>query len=90
MIFRGLLQNTAKNTMDYLKNNWLQLVQLALSVFLIITILMQQRGAGLGGVFGGQDMGSYSTKRGIEKILFYTTIILAILFFVSAFAQILL
>lgn len=76
--------------MDYFKNNWLQLVQLAISVFLIITILMQQRGAGLGGVFGGQDTGSYSTRRGIEEILFYTAIILSILFFASALAQIVL
>jgi len=50
---------------------------------------MQQRGSGLGGAFG-QDTASYSTKRGVEKILFKATIVLSILFFASAFAQIIL
>lgn len=74
---------------QYLTSHWLQFVQLATSIFLIITVLLQQRGAGLGGAFG-QDMASYSTKRGVEKILFKATIVLSILFFASAFAQIIL
>jgi len=50
---------------------------------LIIVILVQQRGAGLGGIFGGEG-GVYRTKRGIEKILFILTIILVILFIGSS------
>lgn len=40
---------------------------------------MQNRGAGLGGVFGGSG-GVYLTKRGLEKKLFITTIVLAVIF----------
>lgn len=55
-------------------------IQIILSVVLILVILLQQKGAGLGGVFGGTS-NIYSTKRGIDKILFYTTIVVSILFF---------
>ncbi len=53
--------------------------QLVVSVILIISILLQNRGAGLGAAFGG-DMGGYYTKRGFEKFLFRATIVLACLF----------
>ena len=57
----------------------LNISQLAVSILLIIFILLQQRGAGLGGIFGGEG-GGYRTKRGTEKIIFILTIIFAILF----------
>ncbi|MFA5093602.1 MAG: preprotein translocase subunit SecG [Candidatus Omnitrophota bacterium] len=60
--------------------SWLKITQLVLSILLIIAILLQNRGAGLGGVFGGSG-GVYLAKRGLEKKLFWLTIILAILFF---------
>lgn len=59
--------------------NILQIVQLVIAVLLIAAILIQSRGAGLGGVFGGQG-GVYRTKRGAEKTIFIATIILAVLF----------
>ena len=59
------------------------IIQLVLAILLSITILMQQRGSGMGAVFGGSS-GVYSTKRGVDKFLFYTTIVLVILFFVSS------
>lgn len=59
----------------------LQILQLVIAVFLIAVILIQSRGAGLGGVFGGEG-GVYRTKRGAEKIIFILTIILAALFIV--------
>ncbi|MFZ5391084.1 MAG: preprotein translocase subunit SecG [Patescibacteria group bacterium] len=62
---------------------YLQIAQLVISLLLIIAILLQNRGAGLGGVFGGEG-NVYRTKRGVEKGLFYATIILAILFFILA------
>jgi preprotein translocase subunit SecG len=55
-------------------------IQIVLSVLLIIVVLLQQKGGGVGGVFGGSS-NVYSTKRGLDKILFYATIVLAILFF---------
>jgi len=60
--------------------------QIILSVLLVTVILLQQTGAGLGGAFGGADTSSgFHTRRGAEKVLFNLTIIIAILFAVSAF-----
>lgn len=57
-------------------------VQIFFGVLLILCILMQQKGAGLGSSFGG-DGGLYRTKRGAEKVLFRATIALSILFMLS-------
>ena len=68
----------------------LNIIQISISVLLTITILLQQRGAGgLGGAFGGGGGGGnvYSTKRGMEKLLFRASIGLAVLFVVSAFLR---
>jgi preprotein translocase subunit SecG len=61
--------------------------QMILSVALIVlgalltaSILLQQRGSGLGAAFGGEG-NIYRTKRGLERSLFYATIALACLFF---------
>ena len=60
-------------------------VQITLSVLLIGAVLLQQSEAGLGGTFGGStEANVFKTKRGAEKQLFIITIILAILFAVSA------
>lgn len=53
------------------------------SILLITTILMQQRGASLGGAFGG-DSSIYRSRRGVEKLLFRLTILFAIIFLVLA------
>ncbi len=58
----------------------LKIIQIIISVLLIISILLQSRGAGLGGVFGGSGT-VFLTKRGIEKKLFVFTIVLAVAFF---------
>ncbi|MFA7654125.1 MAG: preprotein translocase subunit SecG [Candidatus Magasanikbacteria bacterium] len=56
------------------------IIQLVLASLLIIVILLQQKGSGLSGVFGGSS-NIYSTKRGFDKILHFATIIIAIVFF---------
>ena len=61
----------------------LSLTQMLLSVLLVTTILLQQRGTGLGGAFGGAG-DVFRTKRGIEKGLHIATIVLSVLFFVTA------
>jgi len=58
---------------------WLKIIQVIVAVLLMVAILMQNRSAGLGGVFGGTG-GVYMTKRGLEKKLYIVTIILAIIF----------
>lgn len=62
----------------------LTIVQITSSIVLIVIILLQQRGTGLSATFGGEG-NVYRTKRGIEKILFTSTIILSIIFLVSIF-----
>ena len=66
------------------------IVQIILAVLLIIAILLQQRGSGLSGAFGGGEGGAYSTRRGIEKILFRATIVIAVLFFGASIVKLLL
>ena len=50
---------------------------------------MQRRGSGLSGTFGGGGDSTYSTRRGVEKILFMATIVFAIIFFGASIARIL-
>lgn len=59
----------------------LLITQAVVGVFLIISILLQNRGSGLGSAFGG-DFGGYYTKRGLEKFFLYATIVFACAFFV--------
>ncbi len=66
----------------------LNIVQIVISALLIVAILLQQKGVGLGAAFGGSS-NVYSTKRGVDKILFRATIVLAVLFFVTAAANLL-
>ena len=66
---------------------YLNLIQAVAAVLLIVAILLQQRGSGLSAVFGGEG-GFYRTKRGIEKFLFFGTIILAVVLFGSAIAMV--
>ena len=58
---------------------YLQIVQIILAVALILAVLFQVRGGGLGGIFGQPDS-VYRTKRGMEKTLFQLTVALVILF----------
>ena len=62
-------------------------IQIVLSVLLIAGVLLQQSEAGMGGAFGGGDGFSSGThsKRGAEKVIFVSTIIVAILFAAASF-----
>ena len=64
---------------------WLKIGQIAISALLITAILMQNRGTGLGNVFGGTG-GVYLTKRGLEKKLYIATIVLAAAFLLLSLA----
>ena len=56
-------------------------VQIILSIAVIIFILLQVRGAGLGSAFGGSSAGSvFKTRRGVERLIFNITIVFVILF----------
>ena len=60
---------------------YLNIAQIILSVALILVILLQVRGGGLGGIFGQADT-VYRTKRGVEITLFQLTIALVVLFII--------
>ena len=63
--------------------------QIALSVLLVATILLQQRGSSLGGAFGGDNFSAaFHKRRGAELFLFQSTIVLGILFVGAAFLTI--
>ncbi len=59
--------------------SYLQIVQIIVAIALVIAILLQARGAGLGSVFGGSGA-VFKTRRGIDRLLFNTTIGLAVAF----------
>ena len=64
---------------------WIKIAQLTVAVLMMLAILLQSRGAGLGDVFGGSG-GVYLTKRGLEKKLYVATIVLAALFLLLSLA----
>lgn len=67
----------------------LDIIQIILAAVLIIAVLLQNRGSGLGAAFGGES-NVYRTKRGLEKVLFRLTIVIAIIFFATAMVNVLL
>ena len=71
--------------MSYI-TNILPWIQIVLSVAMTGLILLQRSDASLGSAFGGTDGNTTSTRRGAEKIIFYLTIIVAVLFALSALA----
>ena len=60
---------------------YLNVAQIVLAIALVLAILIQVRGGGLGGIFGQPDS-VYRTKRGVEKTLFQLTIVLVVLFII--------
>lgn len=66
----------------------ISITQIVLSVLLVAGILLQRSEAGLGAAFGADGMGSTRyARRGFEKILFVGTIVIAILFTLTALAS---
>jgi preprotein translocase subunit SecG len=54
------------------------------SIALVVSIILQSKGAGLGGLTGSDAGGVFTARRGIEKTLFWVTIVFSVLFFVLA------
>ena len=50
------------------------------SIALVIAVILQNKGTGLGGLTGNDSGGVFTARRGIEKTLFWITIVLAVLF----------
>ena len=60
------------------------IVQIVLAITLIVVILLQVKSASLGSAFGGSDASIYTSRRGIDRILFQFTIALSILFLITS------
>ncbi|OGO34444.1 MAG: preprotein translocase subunit SecG [Chloroflexi bacterium RBG_16_57_11] len=65
---------------------YLDIALIITSIALIISVILQSKGAGLGGLTGGDSGGIFTARRGIEKVLFRVTIVLSVVFFSLAIA----
>ena len=52
-----------------------------ISALLIVSVILQSKGAGLGGLTGADAGSVFTARRGIEKTLFRITIVLSVVFF---------
>lgn len=62
--------------------NYLDIALIITSISLIVCVVLQNKGVGLGGLTGQDTGGVFTARRGIEKTLFYITIGLSVLFFI--------
>jgi len=65
---------------------YLNIALIIISVLLILSVIMQSKGAGLGGLSGADTGAVYTARRGVERTLFRLTIILSVLFFIVVIA----
>ncbi len=70
-------------------NNILDIALIIISVGLIVSVVLQSKGAGLGGLTGADTGGVFTARRGIERVLFWVTIVLSVVFFALVIAIIL-
>lgn len=68
---------------------YLDIALIITSIALIASVILQSKGAGLGGLTGGDTGGFFTARRGVEKTLFRVTIWLSVLFFLLAMGTVL-
>jgi len=61
--------------------NFLNISLIIISVLLIVSVILQSKGAGLGGLTGADAGSVFTARRGIERTLFWVTIVLSVVFF---------
>ncbi len=69
---------------------YLDIALIIVAAGVILSVILQSKGAGLGGLTGADASSVFTARRGIERVLFWVTIILSILFFALAIAIIIL
>ena len=62
--------------------NYLDIALIIISVLLILSVILQSKGAGLGGLSGADTGSVFTARRGVERTLFRLTIILSVIFFI--------
>ncbi len=60
---------------------YINIALIIISVLLIISVILQSKGAGLGGLTGADAGSVFTARRGVERTLFWVTIVLSVLFF---------
>jgi len=60
--------------------NLIKIAQLIIAVILIVLVLIQEKGSGVGESFGGSQTGFYQHRRGLEKVIFIITLVFLALF----------
>ena len=63
------------------------IIHIVISVAIVGLILLQERSSGLSGIFGGEGGGFYQVRRGLEKVIFVSTIVLIVAFLGLAIYQ---
>jgi protein translocase SecG subunit len=58
----------------------ISIIQIVLAVIIITLILLQERSSGISGLLGGDGGSFYQARRGMEKVIFYSTIVLIVVF----------
>ncbi|UCD98763.1 MAG: preprotein translocase subunit SecG [Chloroflexota bacterium] len=69
---------------------YLDIAMIITSIALIVSVILQSKGAGLGGLTGGDTGAVFTARRGVEKTLFRITVILSVIFFSLAIATVVL
>lgn len=67
---------------------YLDIALIIISIALIASVILQSKGAGLGGLTGGDSGGIFTARRGIEKTLFRITVGLSIIFALLSIATV--
>lgn len=67
---------------------YLDIALIITSIALIVSVILQSKGAGLGGLTGADTGGIFTARRGIERTLFRITIALSVVFFILAIATV--
>lgn len=67
---------------------YLDIALIITSIALIVSVVLQSKGAGLGGLSGMDSGGIFTARRGIERVLFRITIALSVIFFTLAIATV--
>ena len=68
--------------------NYINIALIIISVLLIVSVIMQSKGAGLGGLTGADTGSVFTARRGVERTLFRLTIVLSAMFFILVIVQV--
>jgi preprotein translocase subunit SecG len=80
-IIRLLRQVIKESFSEAFVERYLDIALIIISIALIASVILQSKGAGLGGLTGGDSGAIFTARRGVEKTLFQITVALSVIFF---------